>query len=141
MAEQARYRLFEHPADIGIEAFGQSPAELFENAAFALFDVIADLEAVQVRERREVSTTGEGWDDLFINWLRELLYLHSGEEYLFREFRVTAITDGAVCALIGGERLDPARHGLKVEVKAVTYHQARAARQDGSWLGRFILDI
>jgi len=40
-----------------------------------------------------------------------------------------------------GEPLDPARHEVRTEVKAVTYHALAVARRDGGWAGRVILDL
>jgi SHS2 domain-containing protein len=39
----ARYQLIEHTGDIGIQVFGASVEELFENAGFALFDIMTDM--------------------------------------------------------------------------------------------------
>ena len=41
-----RYRELEHPADLRLEIFGADERELFENAAFALFDRMVDLSGV-----------------------------------------------------------------------------------------------
>jgi len=40
-----------------------------------------------------------------------------------------------------GERFDAARHPLKVQVKAVTYHGLEVARDEGGWRARVIFDI
>jgi SHS2 domain-containing protein len=38
--------------------------------------------------------------------------------------------------------MDPARHQMDHEVKAITYHGLRVARQDdGTWLAEVIVDI
>jgi SHS2 domain-containing protein len=40
-----------------------------------------------------------------------------------------------------GEPYDPARHEIKVEIKAVTYHQLTIKQEGGQWVGRVIVDI
>ena len=42
-----RYEQFPHTADIGVRVFGHDLKELFENAAFAMFDLLADLEGLK----------------------------------------------------------------------------------------------
>jgi SHS2 domain-containing protein len=40
-----------------------------------------------------------------------------------------------------GEPYDPGRHEIKVEIKAVTYHQLTIKQEGGQWVGRVIVDI
>ena len=42
-----RYEQFPHTSDIGIRVFGRDLKELFQNAAFAMFDTMADLEGLK----------------------------------------------------------------------------------------------
>jgi SHS2 domain-containing protein len=43
----------------------------------------------------------------------------------------------AVCC----EPLDPARHEILTEVKAVTYHQLQFRQEGARWVGRVVLDL
>ena len=56
-----RFRILEHPADIGFEAFGSTREEVFANAARALFHLIIDLDSVE--PRTEVAVRVEQLDD------------------------------------------------------------------------------
>ena len=40
-----------------------------------------------------------------------------------------------------GEKIDPAKHHLKVDVKAVTYHMLEVKRENSLWTAQVILDI
>ena len=44
-------------------------------------------------------------------------------------------------AVIHGEPIDPTRHVLDHEVKAVTYHGVRIVRDEEGYLAEVILDI
>ena len=44
-------------------------------------------------------------------------------------------------ANLSGETYDATRHEIKIEVKAVTYHQLQIARETDHWTARVILDI
>ena len=76
------YRQFYHTADLGIEVFGGTAGELFTNAAFAMFDLITQLNCVELRETRRIEVEGVDLDDLLVNFLRESLYLFNGEHWL-----------------------------------------------------------
>ncbi len=82
-ANMKRYRFIDHTADLGVIAYGRDKKELFANIAFALFDNIVDLKTVKENEAVEVKVKGIGWEELLLNWLRELLYLQQVKDYLF----------------------------------------------------------
>ena len=42
---------------------------------------------------------------------------------------------------LSGERFDLARHGLKILLKAVTYHRLEVRPHAGGWLARVLFDI
>jgi len=118
-----RYRQFYHTADLGIEVFGGTAEELFANAAFAIFDLITDPDCVELRETRRICVEGVDKDDLLVNFLRESLYLFNGERWLAGEFVLVEFADESLVAEAKGEPFEPARHRIKTELKAVTYHQ------------------
>ncbi|UCG94894.1 MAG: archease, partial [Candidatus Aerophobus sp.] len=41
-----KYEFINHTADLGIRVWGESIEELFKNAAYSMFDTIADLNRV-----------------------------------------------------------------------------------------------
>jgi SHS2 domain-containing protein len=86
-----RYRVFDHTADLGIEVYGATVEELFTNAAFAVFDMLTDLDCVQAINKRSITVEGEGWEDLLVNYLREVLYLFNGKGFLLKEFSIMEI--------------------------------------------------
>ena len=45
------FRILEHTADVGFEAFGSTPAEVFANAARALMNLIVDLDTIHPSRR------------------------------------------------------------------------------------------
>lgn len=117
------FRILEHTADVGVAACGEDLREAFANAARGLTNVIADLEAVQEREERRVQVSAPDLEGLLVAWLGELIYLFDVEHLLFRRFQITELTDTSLTARCFGEQADPARHRVKMGVKAATYHQ------------------
>src|SRR5437588_8843539 len=64
----------DHTADVGIRVRAASPSSAFIAAAEAMFDIMVDRSNVQEREEWTVGVDAEGWDELLVAWLEELLY-------------------------------------------------------------------
>ena len=144
------FRVLEHTADVGFEAFGATREEAFRNAGRALMDLIVDLDSVAPRERVAVAAEAREPAGLLVAWLSEIVYLYDAEGWLFRDFEVTRLADGGadgesgycLAALGIGERFEPGRHQIKLLVKAVTYHQlALDETRAGHWRAQVYLDI
>ena len=136
-----RYKLFDHTADLGVEVYGKTPNELFANAAFAVFDILTNLKHVTIAVEKTIIVDGDGWEDLLINYLREVLYLYNGQGILLKEFLIDKIDSRHMEGRAMGEPFDPARHRIKTEIKAVTYHQAAVNKTAKEWQGRVIFDV
>lgn len=135
------YRIFDHTADLGVEITGASQEEVYAGAAGALFDLLTDLSSVRESEERTLTVEGEGPDDLLVNFLRELLYFWNGEGFLMKRCTVREAAPRRLTAVLRGETYDPARHRIRMEIKAVTYHQASIRRTAAGWMGRVVFDV
>jgi SHS2 domain-containing protein len=136
-----RYRVFDHTADLGVEIYGKTVKDLFANAAFAVFDILTDLNRVRAIEEKKITVEGEGWEDLLINYLREVLYLFNGEGLLLKEFSIIDIDPQHLRGKVSGEVFDPLKHRMNKEIKAVTYHQITVRETPDGWVGRVIFDV
>ena len=135
------FRILEHTADIGFEAFGVTREEVFANAGRALFHIIVDPGSVEPREHLEVRAEGANPSELLVNWLSELLYLQDAEGWLFRDFEVISLSDNSMVAAARGERFDAARHQIILLVKAITYHQLMLEETPSGWRAQVYVDI
>ncbi len=136
------YEFFEHTADLGLRIRAPDLDALFVEAARALFAAALDNpDAVRPLQRLDVQLGGTDREYLLFDWLKELLYRFDGEHLVFGRFEAHVTADGLTGAA-WGEPLDPARHQLGHEVKAITYHGLRVEREaDGGWLAEVIVDI
>ncbi|MDA1315504.1 MAG: archease [Acidobacteria bacterium] len=137
----ADYEILEHTADIGFRATAATPAELFRNAARAMMAIAVDPETLSGDQERTVTVTGDGYPDLMVNWLSEVLYFFDSDEFAGRDFRVDEITENRLCATIIGEPRDPQRHTWELIIKAITYHQLKVEEVNGRWQAEVFLDI
>ncbi|HBO44102.1 MAG TPA: protein archease [Planctomycetaceae bacterium] len=135
------FEVFEHTADLGIHVEAESLSELLIEAARALTSVLAaNPEAIEPVTEVAVSLDAAKPEDLLIDWLSEWLYRFSAEHMLFTRFEVVE-HDGRIAARAWGEAVDPARHQLDTEVKAVTYHRLRVEQTEAGWTAEVILDL
>lgn len=136
-----RYRFIDHTADFGLEIYGADPKDLFLHAAEALFDLIADPGALKGNHSRRLEIRGIDWADLMVNWLRELLYMFSGDHQLLCDLVVESIDQHNLTAVVTSVDYDPQCHDIRNEIKAVTYHQIEVGRHEKGWRAKVILDI
>jgi protein archease len=136
-----RFRILEHTADIGFEAFGSTLPEVFENAARAMAHLIADPATVRPVEEVRIEVQGTDPPDLLVNWLSEILYQHDAERCLFRDFRVENLGEHAASGIAWGEKINPARHRTNLMVKAITYHQLSLQQTASGWRAQVYVDI
>ena len=114
---------------------------LFAEAGLALFSaIVEDLGTVNLRQQVTVQVAGEDRDFLLFDWLRELLYRFDTEHLVFARFAVRLSPLG-LNGTAWGEPLDPDRHPLGHEVKAITYHHLRLEPTADGWLAEVIVDI
>ena len=135
------YRVLDHTADFMVEVTASSRKELFAEAARALMSVLTDLEAIRAAESVSVSLEADDTEQLLVTWLTELLFLYESKRWLFCRFAFQTLTERALEATAWGEKLDPARHEIDREIKAVTYHRLKVERRDGEWRTRVVLDL
>ena len=136
-----RSETFEHTADLGLRIFAIDLPDLFRTAGEGLFDIIvANRAEVRVVATDQVSLSAETTQDLLFDWLNELLYHFDANRLLFGHFKVH-LEGTRLKVAAGGEPLDPARHLLSHEVKAITYHALRVEHATDGWLAEVIVDI
>jgi len=132
-------------ADVAFEAWGSTREELFIVAADALMNVmVSDLATIRADDGVELRLENEALDMLLFNFLNEFIYYKDARQLLLRATSVTISgTDQhfTLHAKAAGERLDPARHQLIVDVKAVTLHRFRVEETAGGWRTEVVLDI
>jgi SHS2 domain-containing protein len=136
-----RFRILEHTADVGFEAYGATREEVFANSARALIDLIVDLDTIRTREQVSVQIAGPDLESVLVNWLNEILFLNDAEGWLFRDFEVQHLHDNSLVAWARGEKYQRSHHQTKLLVKAVTYHQLALIETADGWKAQVYVDI
>ncbi len=141
------YRYLEEiaTADVAFAAWGETREELFAACADALANVmVADLAAIRPTEEVAVQLSHAELDLLLFDFLNEFVFYKDARQLLLRVDALTITgTPGefVLNARLTGERIDPDRHPLIVDVKAVTLHRFRVAETAQGWEAEVVLDI
>jgi SHS2 domain-containing protein len=132
-------------ADVGFVATGDTLEGCLQAAADATVEVmVANPETVQPRERRTLHVESDSVDLVLLKLLEELIYYKDAEGLFLRVTQLTAVNERGrwiVDAIAAGEAIDPTRHQLAGDVKAVTMHRLRVVHTEDGWQATVVLDI
>lgn len=135
------YGTFDHTGDLGLEVWAESPERLYALAAVGLMAQIAEAGDDSVEVRADLELEGDEPSDLLIHWLNTVLLKSTLERALWNRASVRSLGPRALSATLEGPRLDPGRHVLLREVKAVSFHDLNLELEPGRCRCRLILDI
>jgi SHS2 domain-containing protein len=132
-------------ADIAFKAHGKDLVELFTAAADATMNVmVEELDSIRPLEQRDFNLENEALDMLLFDFLQELIYYKDSQQLLLRVDRLDFREEDGLhrmAAQTNGEIIDPVRHLMRVDVKAVTLHQFELQQTSQGWEAMVILDI
>jgi SHS2 domain-containing protein len=145
------YEFLDISGDAGIRAFGDTPGELFVNAALGMYSLTIDPDTVRKSDTIEVSLTHQSLEGLLVSWLNELIFRFDAHGFIGKEIAITEPPSAkelkgvdreySMSASVSGEPFDPERHKGKLLVKAATYHRLKVENKDGRWTAEVIFDI
>ncbi|HEY5192202.1 MAG TPA: archease [Candidatus Deferrimicrobium sp.] len=141
------YRYLEEiaTADVAFEAWGATKEETFLAAADATLNtMVEEIGTVAPREPRVFTLAADSLDLLLLELLQELVYHKDAERLLLRvrDLRIEETGSGyRLHAEAIGETIDPGRHPLLADVKAVTLHRLAVERIPDGWRAVVVLDV
>jgi len=136
-----RFEIIEHTADKGIRAYGDTPQQALENAAFAMFSLMADLERYHPEREVELVVEAQDAETLLHAWLSELIFYSEVERVLPLQFRIVEFDRWRLAARIAVRNIGPDIQWLGSAVKAVTFHEMVFEEREGQWVAQAILDV
>jgi len=127
----------EHTADLALKVRGHSLQEIFANAAYGMFSLMADLGGVEPTVSHEISLESLDYEALLVDWLNELLYLHEVEEEIYTRFEIEALSPIALSAIVWGGKMATS----KLTVKAATFHDLEIRETGDGYLATVVFDV
>ena len=137
------YKYFEHEADIGIIGAGKTLEDSFTEAAKGMFKIMANIDKIRPEEEVDIKVKAKNKEELFIEWLNELLAQKDLNEMLFSKFKIKIKKKNDSFILEGkayGEGLNPDKHELELEVKAASYSQLKVEKKK-QYISQCVVDV
>jgi len=137
------YEYFDHKADIGVRGIGTTLEEAFQEAGKAMFGVMGNIEKVEDRKEIDIECSADDETGLLVEFLNKLLSEADINDMFFSDFNVS-IEKNDKLVLSGkafGEKRDPQKHELKLEVKAATFSNANVEEKDGKFVAQCVVDV
>lgn len=132
-------------ADAAFEAWGNTEEEMMRAAADALMNVMVEnLGAVSVKVHQTIHVESDLRDMLLFHLLEELIFLKDTDGLLLRISNVQLQCSNdrfTLDAEAYGEEIDPEKHTLNVDVKAVTLYRYNIEQGSKGWTAIVVLDV
>ena len=141
MTGSAWFRTIDHTADLAIVAGAPDLAALFDRCAAGMTSLLAEGEPPRAVIAHPITAAGGDLPELLVDFLRQVLWLHVSTGFLYADARFERLEPVALAAVVRGERLDPVRHTLVREIKAVTYHALEVTTEPGDCRARVVFDV
>jgi len=151
-------------ADVAFQAQGKTAEKLFCECAEAVTaTMVRKVSSVKPVKTKKFSCSAETLEKLLFEFLQHLVFLKDAELLLFSKYEVKIfqpkekkktnvtkqeakpVNDATpafkLAAVLKGEKLDPKKHELLVDVKAVTWHYFSLIQTPKSFKAQVILDV
>ena len=138
------FRYLEHVTDAYIEAYGDSMEEAFSYAAKGTVNVMFEIKDIQGTSKVDFRIEGVDYYELLFNWLERVHLLIAIDNQVISNFELKISRLDSKYQLTGSgmvETIDITKHGYKIEIKAVTYHEMEILQQGNQYKVKFILDL
>ncbi len=136
-----KYKIIDHTADVCVRVSGKSLEDIFIGSARAMMEVITDVNKVKTSREVSITAYGENYEELLVNWLQEILYLHEVEKMVFKDFEIKLENATGAVGKAYGEKIDLGRHEFFSNIKAVTYHNLKIISSRDKYRVDIVFDI
>ena len=136
---QIEYR--RHPTHVLVELRGHSAKDLFRLAAWALARVQVSewVETPTIDEKVELES--DGWDDLVVNWLNQLLALSEKHRASWLDAEFPRLEETSLRATVKGRAWPDRPDVPSREVKAAAYTGLEVVPGPSLWMARVTIEF
>ncbi|GFO57434.1 archease [Geomonas sp. Red276] len=132
-------------ADIAFNAWGRTLEELFTDAAKATLQVMMeDPDEIRPSVKIDVELEQTSEEMLLFDFLNELIFYKDARRLFLLPTRLAIAATGngfKVSGILEGEQIDPKRHRVQTDVKAVTMLRFSLEKVDKGWRCTVVLDV
>ncbi len=127
----------DHTADWKIRVWGKDYADLFRNAALAMYTMMGQKVRTGPEVTREVETEAVDYPSLMVAWLNELLFYSEVNEEIYDDVEILEISPqrlrARVRGFVGKTELS--------KIKAATYHELEIRETEDGLQAIVVFDV
>lgn len=130
--------------ELPLEVEAATERDLFIAVGRAVFDTMVETPPdLATGVAVQINLEGNGWTDMLVHWVRELVAAHQQRGYVFKKFVIHDATKHRLHAEAWGERLGPERLVRRREIRGVPYHRLGVEHDEaaGVWRAAVILEV
>ena len=146
MIKSKNYEYLSHAADIKFRAYGKSMARAFDNAAYALTDVMTDHTKVKALKTKKITVVSEDEKALLYDFLEQFLILADSEGFLLHKVNSLEISGENKkrkltlnAKVVGDDRIE--KYLVDTHVKAITYEDMLIDEEKEGFILQVVIDI
>ena len=130
-------------ADYAFQVEGKDLEDLFTSAGLAVCSAMVELDTVTPVKEIVVDLENVDIEKLLFSFLEEIVYLKDAEYMVFGKVSVEIKKEKTykLHAILTGEEIDPKKHTLHADVKAVTYHAWKFEKTDKGYICQVVVDV
>ncbi len=129
-------------ADVAFEATGKNLTELFQSAAQATIESMANTKTVKAVIVKKIKKKAKTVDKLLFELLEEIVYLKDKDAIVFHDVKVKVDEKKLeATAELTADKIQPEKQELHQDVKAVTMHYYLVEKKKDTWKTVVVLDI
>ena len=132
------YRQVDHTADLALEMWASTEADLLRVGARAVVEVLTEGCPVTADTSREIAFNALDPEDRLVQWLNEIIYIAVTHGFLFDSGELS-LGDLSLEATVRGEAGGSDK--ICTELKSATYHDLSLRRNDGGWRAFVVIDV
>ena len=127
-------------ADIAFEAYGKTLNEVFENCAYAFFDITCNPKTIKQKIRIIIKLKDKDEKKLLYDFLSELIFLKDSKQIIFSKVKVS-VKNNELKTTLYGDKIDYEEQELRNDVKAVTMHLFDLKKVKKGYKATLVVDI
>ena len=127
-------------ADIAFEAYGKTLNEVFENCAYAFFDITCNPKTIKQKIRIIIKLKDKDEKKLLYDFLSELIFLKDSKQIIFSKVKVS-VKNNELKTTLYGDKISYDKHELRNDVKAITYHMFNLEKIKNNYKATIVVDI
>lgn len=140
-----KYNFIDHTADIAVEVKSNTIKELFIASAYAWQESVIEKNEIKISDKREINVNELSYEELLVRFLDELNFLLLTKKWIMGKLNQIEIKKKNemynLTAVMSGDSISLKRYRLKVEIKAITFHQMEIKNINNEYTTRIVFDI